>query len=275
MTANSPKLQKLSAKLEKFRSDPKRVLIRPLQQMIDKIRGFSYEFDKNGERDLLEKLSKLKLQIVFDVGSNVGDWTITALKFFPQAKVHCFELSARTFDTLRKNLDGKGVALNNLGLSSESGTIEYKDYGENSTVNTLLTNATYHDHRIKPTIVSGKVVTGSEYCQQHHVNKIDFLKIDVEGAEHLVLMGFSSLLAKKAIRVIQFEYGYTNGDAKFLMRDFYALFDQYGYVVGRVEQGGVRIQPWSYSLNDFKSGPNFVAVHRDDADAIQAISKRR
>ena len=33
------------------------------------------------------------------------------------------------------------------------------------------------------------------------------LKIDTEGAEHLVLKGFSDLLSKQSIRLIQFEYG--------------------------------------------------------------------
>lgn len=97
------------------------------------------------------------------------------------------------------------------------------------------------------------------------IESIDILKIDVEGADHLVLKGFSKILEKNNIRLIQFEYGYTHGDAKFLMRDFYELFEGYGYIVGRLTKKGVKFEDWHYKMNDFKSGPNYVAIRKDDS----------
>ena len=35
---------------------------------------YSYDFYKNGEEDLLRKLSPLNFGTVFDVGSNLGEW---------------------------------------------------------------------------------------------------------------------------------------------------------------------------------------------------------
>ena len=117
------------------------------------------------------------------------------------------------------------------------------------------------------------VITGDEYCQQHGIQHIDFLKIDVEGADHLVLEGFDRMLDSRAVRVVQFEYGYTHGDAHFLMRDFYALFERHGYIVGRLEPAGVAFSPWTYEKNDFTSGPNYVAIAGDDAAALQTLSR--
>lgn len=44
---------------------------------------------------------------------------------------------------------------------------------------------------------------GDAYCQQHGIDRIDLPKIDVEGAEHLVMDGFGDMLSK--VGVIQWE----------------------------------------------------------------------
>ena len=87
-----------------------------------------------------------------------------------------------------------------------------------------------------------------------------------------VLRGFSNLLEHKAVRIIQFEYGYTNGDSKFLMRDFYQFFKDYGYTLARVQKGPLSFREWAYSDNDFKSGPNYVAIRADDTQVLQLLS---
>lgn len=90
----------LKARLRKAYRDPSTVLVKILQGAIDSLRGYSYDFNKNGERELLEKLSGEGFREVFDVGCNVGEWSLTAVKYFAQARIHCFELSASTFRTL-------------------------------------------------------------------------------------------------------------------------------------------------------------------------------
>lgn len=258
-------------RLEQAWDEPGEVVIKLLQGVIDHLRGYSYNFDKNGERQLLATLSTMNLCTVFDVGANVGDWSHVAASYLPQANIHCFELSPRTFQTLQRRLTGRVFHLNNAGMSDEDGEIEFKDYGENSTVNTLLTTASYHDARLPASISRARVVRGTTYCHEHGIASIDLLKIDVEGADHLVLRGFADLFAAKAIRIVQFEYGYTHGDAHFLMRDFCEWFEARGYAVGRLTPRGVAFQPWHYRMNDFRSGPNYVAVRADDAIVMERL----
>ncbi len=195
-----------------------------------------------------------------------------AAEHFPNATIHTFELSNLTFEVLAKTLSDARFVNNNCGLSDAEGSIRYKDYGPESKFNTLLGNATYHDDQIAVTEREGLVRTGNAYCQEHGIDQIDFLKVDVEGAEHMVLSGFSELLNNQAIRAVQFEYGYTNGDAHFLMRDFYQLFESHGYQVGKIHRQGVQFQAWSYPLNNFKSGPNFLAVRSTDTELISAVA---
>ena len=70
----------LGERLRKAWDDPRAVGVKLLQGAIDSLRGYSYDFDKNGERRLLEVLSALPVNTVFDVGANVGDWSLAAAR---------------------------------------------------------------------------------------------------------------------------------------------------------------------------------------------------
>lgn len=244
------------------------------QRYIKKYEGFSYDFERNGERLLLERLKAFDIGTVFDVGVNVGEWTGIALENFASAKVHAFEISKSTFAELAKaHSSDARVTLNNFGLSDRDATVQYKDYGATAGGNTILTEADYHDARITPDLLETQVTTGDSYCAANSIPRIDFLKIDVEGAEHLVLHGFRRMLGEGNIRLVQFEYGYISGDAHFLMKDYFRFFAEHGYDVGVLKPRGAIFTEFHYRLNDFNSGPNFVALAKSDTalrDAIRA-----
>ena len=271
MVATSSRLVR---RLYQFRQDPRQALLSLLESAKHRLRGFSYDFHKNGEYQLLRRLEGLEIRTVFDVGSNVGDWARIANQTFPSAKIHCFELSSSTFGSLSRNLTAPTFILNNVGLSDSIGSISYKDYGAESTVNTVLLNTKFHDKATEPTLVTAQVTTGAAYCERNSICLIDLLKIDVEGAESLVIKGFEALFRRQAIRVVQFEYGYANGDAHFLMRDFFELLESYGYRVGRLHRAAVEFAPWGYRLNDFDSGPNYVAIRQSDSEAYERLTAR-
>jgi len=256
-------------------SDPKFASYALAKKYIRYYEGFSYDFAKNGELFLLDSLESASINIIFDVGANIGRWSKISRDKFPNAYIYAFELSQKTFLTLKNNLSKENrVVSENIGLSNQSGDVLYKDYGENSPVNTILYNANFHDFRIKPKIRHGTLSTGDEYCQKNNIQQIDLLKIDVEGAEHLVLYGFEQMLKKKVIRMIQFEYGYANGDAKFLIKDFYKLMEDFGYVTGPLKPNGVCFMDFQYPLNDFNSGPNYVSVLKNETSLIKKISNK-
>jgi FkbM family methyltransferase len=259
-------------KLTRPKNRLNRSMCKVARQYIASYNDFSYDFESNGELKLIQILSKHGLKNVFDVGANIGDWSEAALRLFPDAEFHCFELSPNTFNELRKNIKSERCHLNNFGLGAFDGDITYKDYGNCSGINTMLTNMTYHDANVVSSEVNSMIMRGSSYCTERKINTIDFLKIDVEGAESMVLEGFSQLLEKQAIKCIQFEYGYANGDAHFLMKDFYEMLGNHGYLVGKIWKNGVHFTPFNYNLNDFDSGPNFLAVLESEKDLISAVS---
>lgn len=239
---------------------------------VRKKEGFSYDFDKNGEEWLLKRLAPLDFRIVFDVGANVGGWSKEAVRYFPNARVHAFEISSSTLAKLRKTVP-PAVVVNEFGLSDVDREIEYKDYGRYQPVNTTLTNSVFHDDAgLKAKTMRTRVRRGDDYCLESKIDTIDFLKIDVEGAEIFVMRGFRDMLERKSIRIVQFEYGYTSADAGFLMRDYFRFFEELGYQVGALRDGGIKFTPWNYYMNDFCSGPNYVAIRKDDRDIVKLIA---
>lgn len=75
---------------------------------------------------------------------------------------------------------------------------------------------------------------GDDFLTREGIQDVDFLKLDLEGAEHLVLQGLESSLRRQRVRFLQFEYGRVNILTHFLLRDFPQLLTSYGYVVGKI-----------------------------------------
>ena len=86
--------------------------------------GFSYDFYKNGEHDLIKKVSKLKFKTIFDVGSNLNEWTLIANKFFPESHIHAFEISETSFINSKTKTVNKNILQNNFGLGDINDHIE-------------------------------------------------------------------------------------------------------------------------------------------------------
>ena len=249
-----------------------REIARAARRYLHRFRGFSYDFVEGGEENILRRLSPLPIRTVFDCGANLGNWSALAQKFFPKATFHTFEPSPTNFSSLCAKMQGPQFHHQNLALAGEAGTIAFKDYGPGSPLNTTLLQSDIHDSKAPAKILQIPAETGDAYSAHREISKIDFLKIDVEGAEHLVLQGFTRMLQDSAVSVIQFEYGYANGDAHFLMKDFFLLFSSFGYSVAKVRKGPLRFGPFQYEMNDFNSGPNYLAVAGTRPELLQALT---
>lgn len=237
-----------------------RFLFKFSKRYIDVYRGYSYHFGRNGEKELLQKCALIfnKRILFFDVGANIGDWCSAAISFFHNYEGHLFEISTHTFGNLRARfVNNPCLYANKLALSDKNEEVQYKDYGENHGANTLLIQADYHKRAYSFHLV--QCITGEKYCLKNQISTINLLKFDVEGTEMAVLKGFEGFLSGQLIDIIQFEYGYTHGDAYTLMRDFYVFLEGFGYKIGALRKEGVQFKEFSYAANDFNSGPNYVA----------------
>jgi FkbM family methyltransferase len=177
------------------------------------------EFREHGEEWLQEKL-KGKLEVVFDVGSNIGEWTTMTREYQPDATIHTFEVVYETYRRFLTNIthDDK-IVPNGFGLSNECGVLPMKWRKDYDAVSTHLANLAVENFEWR----DGLVFTGDMYRKSRCVDYIDFLKVDTEGAEGKVFEGFKETLQEQRIGIIQFEYGYAAILSKWLLVDAYEL----------------------------------------------------
>lgn len=217
----------------------------------------SYDPQANGEYWVIRQLARQhQLNLCLDVGANHGEWTALATQANPQAEIHSFEISPATYQQLQKNLGAHtNVTLNPCGLANRAASVDIFHDPEADGLTTMIAGLRPGHHRK----VAAEVMRGDVYCEAKQIKQIDLLKIDVEGAEMLVLEGFGDLLNPEQIRVIQFEYGYTNIKTKHLLWDYHRFFESRGYLVGKLFPRHVRIRPYQTPDENFL-GPNMIAV---------------
>ncbi len=227
----------------------------------------NYDMMTNGEAWLLRCLAPLGPRVVFDVGANVGHWSALAAATLPGAVIHAFEFVPDTFRQLAQRAAGLGgrVVANPFGLGDRAGEVEVNIVPDDSTLSSVVKL-----HEGARRVMSCPIAAGDDYLDQAGIERIDLLKIDVEGAEHLVLTGLARALGAGRIDIIQFDYGQANILTKVLLHDYHQELEALGYVVGKLFPVRIDFRAYRIEHEDF-IGPNFVAVRRDRADILAAL----
>lgn len=214
------------------------------------------EFALHGELWMQEKLAG-KLNTIFDVGSNIGEWTYMARQHQPQAEIHTFEIIPNTYRKFLKNIDiDDKIVPNGFGLSNQAGTLDMKYRPDYDAVSTYL-----HDLKVDGfEWRKGLTMTGDQYVDSRQIDYIDYLKVDTEGAEGMVFEGFNETLRRGKVGIIQFEYGYAAILSKWLLVDAFRLLTPLGFHLGRLTKDGIMFHEYALYHETF-NGPDYVAVH--------------
>lgn len=155
--------------------------------------------------DYIEDREKRDL-VVFDVGSNNGQYLEHLLSFFKHRKMtyYCFEPDPVAYGHLSNFANGKpGVSIFNLAFGGEKGVMSLYQNNSGSVGSSLVSL----DDKPNQQKVEVQVSTLDLFCKEHGIEKIDFLKVDTEGFEAEVLKGASELIANNKINYIQLEHG--------------------------------------------------------------------
>lgn len=242
-----------------------RMINRAIQILYFKIENDNNDVRTNGEARVIDIVSRFGFSTFLDVGANHGEWTQQVIRLVPNRVVHAFEASPITFEFLKTKFDNEpGIVLNNVGLFSEEGTMNFYQ-GIDDTQSSLVSSEKHRDSRI----IEVNVSTLDNYCSVAGIQGIDLLKIDTEGADFEILKGAKHLLDKGNIKVIQFEYGFVSINTRKLLADFYELLGD-KYILGKIYPGAVEFAAYERSMENF-IGPNYLAVRKDLVSIIDKL----
>ncbi|MGH6887028.1 MAG: FkbM family methyltransferase [Geminicoccales bacterium] len=142
--------------------------------------------------------------VIIDVGAHYGALAMDFGNAFPAALIWAIEGHPDNFAVLEHNTRALRARITPVHqvLGAEEGQ-SWLYEGDVSFTSSLLPTPTGRKRRVD-------VSTLSVFCRAHEIDRIDILKLDVEGAEIDVLTGGADLLERRRIRYVLAEAGLPN-----------------------------------------------------------------
>ena len=158
--------------------------------------------------NIFNKYNKETNPCFFDVGAHIGQSAIRFKKQFKNCSIHCFEPYKKSFLKLKKNTNHQNnIIYNNfaLGKNEEFKKFYINEKTETSSFFTLNNNYMDLDKTKNIDTEFCKVRKLDNYVRENSINKIDYLKIDVQGKDYEVLTGAEKTLKLNKIYFIEIE----------------------------------------------------------------------
>lgn len=156
-----------------------------------------YTFNWRFDPELPFLASKIsKGAVVFDIGANVGAWSLILSEVVgTSGKVFAYEPTQSTYDTLSKNValnSRKNIFASRYALSNDNEQIRL--YHDVDSSRNSLGRTRSDDAGSDYEEVSARTL--DNIASELLIDKLDFIKIDVEGAEPLAFEGASRTLSR-------------------------------------------------------------------------------
>lgn len=166
--------------------------------------------------------------VVFDVGANRGQTAKEIHRWLPGVDLHCFEPSPETFQRLRANV--KDASLHPYGLGAQVGTHRMNPTGNDLTAR-IQDESESHVDIDHGSLIDVELSTVDAEMKNHGFERIDVLKIDVEGHEMSVLEGADQTLSDGRVDVILVEtrFGSTGADWQTPFQDILEHLEARGF----------------------------------------------
>lgn len=243
-----------------------KILMHPYDKYLLRARYPLGDLHVTGEVNIIKNLIN-DGDVVFDVGANCGDWTREVFIHAQPKKVYAFEPVPKVAHLFRENVVDERVSLHELALSNNTGERSFFYYPrcegvcEDGALSSLYQRARVESlYAMESQEISVATVTLDAFCDEHEIDRIQFLKIDTEGAEWDVLQGAKGFIQNQKIDFIQFEYGQTYVDSKRTLKQIYEFLTLHGYAMFKVHVNGlVHMRWWIDSFEDFYQS-NFLAI---------------
>jgi FkbM family methyltransferase len=151
--------------------------------------------------------------LIIDAGANIGLFALYMHQHYPQAEIVCIEPEKGNFEVLSRNTNGiSKIKPMKAALWSRKAFVNLDDKGEGDW-------AFQADEVLDGTSGSIPTVTIPDILKDLQADKIDILKIDIEGSEReLFLENYQTWLPKVNCLIIELHDSYRRGCGNSLFR---------------------------------------------------------
>ncbi|HYQ03641.1 MAG TPA: FkbM family methyltransferase [Polyangiaceae bacterium] len=177
-----------------------------------------------------------EVKVVIDGGALDGGTALQYAALFPRAAVYSFEPFPESFANVQRAVAHEPrIKAVNLALAERVGERTFHSNRDGAT-NSLLPNAPGIAKHLPADWVAPmgattvQCTTADAFAAERNIDKIDLLKLDVQGGELLVLAGAENLIKRHAIDVIYTEVNYAEtyaGAARYY--DLFSHLEARGY----------------------------------------------
>jgi FkbM family methyltransferase len=208
-----------------------------------------YDFhpvDRRCWEDQIALLHGRNVEVVFDIGANVGDIAAQYREMYPNSRLFCFEPQETHFLSLTNRFQGDPhISFHRAAIGTVPGKARLHLTASRDS-SSLLGVA---PERLPPVYRKSlaveaeqevEVIALDKFAKQHNLDRIDICKMDIQGGEYAALEGARELLSAARIPLLYLEVCfiplYMNhpllGDiAKYLARYDYTLHFLYNMVI--------------------------------------------
>lgn len=184
----------------------------PMRDLFYKMRGLATTSLTHEE---IGALVKKPNPTILEIGCNNGSDTLALLRVMPQAKIYCFEPEPRAVARFKEQLGSHldKVRLFEIAVSDRTGQIDFHSSGGGNLPDGWDQSGSIRrpkNHVIEyPWVKFEKTIAVStcrldDWCAENGVDQIDFIWMDVQGAEGDVIAGASKIL--ESTRFLYTEY---------------------------------------------------------------------
>ena len=225
---------------------------------------YNLNLKSDGEFHLINKLISKAPQsaIIFDIGAEKGDWTDFVASKRDDLIIHIFDAYPLMYDNLKIRFKGKkNIIINNFAVSDSERVSDFYE----GTYSIHKRESVFRD---EGTPIKIRTNTIDNYIEKNKIKEVYFMKMDIEGHEPFALRGAQNSLKKGLFRYIQFEYGGCNIDSRTYLKDFYDIFADLPYRIGKLHPKHIEdVEKYNRLRENFYDGNWLVSkINNQDND---------
>jgi FkbM family methyltransferase len=183
--------------------------------------------------ELVELARQAGIRVIYDIGANVGTWSLLAKSLIPSARIHAFEpLPKHQTEFLHNFTGSEDVILHGIAVGSDNAieTLHVTDFSDASSLlqPSEASRSQFGVHEV--TQLPLEVFRLDDYRLDKQIPRPDLIKLDIQGYELEALKGGPECLtsAKAIIAEVSFIEYY---EGQCLFHDLVAYLAQFGLVM--------------------------------------------